>query len=807
MDYGPVTYPKPYFTPDLVKWNIIIPVMVALLGQVSSFLTTPEGSLIYHLILVFSVGSALQSAYVHWRSSEFPQARRTLLGLSMLLAAQLLLFVVSALGTLGLLNLQLFLPPLDRAVTLFSLVWIIWLWAFPEPSRAADTATWLLTILVLAGLGLGLVAYSQEPVLPPYNKTIYDTAWQMASLLVSALGLIVLLVRRPNGWANGVAFLALCFTGHLLYMLFGMAEGNFPGTVRIFHLAAFPILMTLPQRFPAPANRLTSVKQQDTPVAGERRRYSTDPKTFHALLALAGESQTDKLSQAITRAIAQTMLADLCFLIYLTDNNNQLQIASGYDLIREENLEGGSLSKSIIPMLTNAMQRGRPLRLPASSTSADIKGLSDMLGLNSPGHIMSVPIITPEKDPLGGVLLLSPYSNRQWSAEDQAFLSNIAASLVPIIQRGQRMTTLEQRGEQTRQALDVAQERAKELERRNEELLKQMDAVRVESQEGLAQAENFAALTAIYETTQKAFEKLKQENEELRAGKDSGGAPANVNSTQIESELRLTLEEVARLQNQLAEANMRIVEADKGISTARSTEQAEVVASISQELRQPMSSIVGYTDLLLGESVGILGALQRKFVERIKASTERIGNLIDDLIQVTTLETGLNDLKPEPVDLNAIIDNAMAYTSSQVREKNISMHLDLPKNVASIYADREALQQILIHLLQNAGSASPVEGTVRLRVQTQSEDGREYVLIQVSDTGGGIPAEDLNRVFTRLYRADNVLIQGVGDTGVGLSIAKTLTEAQKGRIWVESQMGVGSTFSVLLPLARKPTEK
>jgi signal transduction histidine kinase len=252
---------------------------------------------------------------------------------------------------------------------------------------------------------------------------------------------------------------------------------------------------------------------------------------------------------------------------------------------------------------------------------------------------------------------------------------------------------------------------------------------------------------------------------------------------------------------------MRIIEAEKGVSSARSTEQAEVVASISQELRQPMSSIVGYTDLLLGESVGILGALQRKFVERIKASTERIGNLIDDLIQVTTLETGLNELKPEPVDLNVIIDNAMSYTSSQVREKNISMHLDLPKNVASIYADREALQQILIHLLQNAGSASPVEGTVRLKVQTQSEDGKEYVLIQVSDTGGGIPAEDINRVFTRLYRADNVLIQGVGDTGVGLSIAKTLTEAQKGRIWVDSKMGVGSTFSVLLPIARKITEK
>jgi signal transduction histidine kinase len=780
--------------------------MVPLLEQVSAFLTTPEGSLIYHLILVFSIGSALQSAYVHWRSSEFPQASRTLFGLIMLMAAQLAVFTVSVLGLLGLLNPQIILPPLDRAITAFSLVWMIWLWAFPEPSRSADAGTWLLSVLVAAGFGLTTVAYSAEAVQQPFNMSVYDTFWQMATMGLATFGLIVLLIRRPNGWGNGAAVMVLFFAGSLLYMRFGSPAGSFPGVVRFMELAAFPILMTLPQRFPGPANRVTSVKQQDVPVEGERRRYSTDPKTFHALLALAGESQTDKLSQAITRAIAQTMLADLCFLIYLTDNNNQLQIASGYDLIREENLEGGSLSKSIIPMLTNALQRGRPLRLPSSSTSADIKGLSDMLGLNSPGHIMSVPIVTPEKDPLGGVLLLSPYSSRQWSAEDQAFLTNIAVSLVPIIQRGQRMTTLEQRGEQTRQALDVVQEQMKELQRRNDELLRQMEKVRADSQTGLDQAENLVALTAIYETTQKAFDKLKLENEELKAGRGVAVVPVNVNATQIENELRLTLEEVAHLQNQLAEANMHIVELEKGAASAQSTEQAEVVASISQELRQPMSSIVGYTDLLLGESVGILGALQRKFVERIKASTERIGSLIDDLIQVTTLETGLNELKPEPVDLNMIIDNAMSYTSSQVREKNISMHLDLPKNMTPIYADREALQQILIHLLQNAGSASPMEGTVRLKVQTQAEDGREYVLIQVSDTGGGIPADDLNRVFSRLYRADNVLIQGVGDTGVGLSIAKTLTEAQKGRIWVESQMGVGSTFSVLLPLARKSME-
>jgi signal transduction histidine kinase len=779
--------------------------MGASLSQIFSVLTEPAGSLIYHLILVFSIAGALQSAFVHWRSSEFPQARRTMFGLGMLLIAQICLFLVSALGMQGLINLPLFLPPLDRAVTLFSLVWLIWLWAFPEPSRPADAGTWLLSLLVLSALGLSLAANSTRSSFSSYNLTTSDSYWQLASLGFSLLGLLILAVRRPNGWGYGIAVFLLSFAGHLLYMMIARVEGDFPGAVRLAHMAAYPILLTLPQRFPTTSNTLTTVKQQDAAV-GERRKYSTDPKTFHALLALAGESSTDKLSQAITRAIAQTMLADLCFLIYLTDNNNQMQIVSGYDLIREESLEGGSLNKTLIPMLTNALQRGRPLRLPASSTSADIKGLSDLLGLTNPGHLMSVPIITPDKEPLGGVLLLSPYSNRLWSAEDQAFLTNIAVSLVPIIQRGQKMSSLEIRGEQTKQALDVAQARVADLERRNNELLKQMEAIKADAQEGLTQADNLAALRKMQEETQQALERLKQENQELRAtasGRAEKQATSYASSAQIENELRLTLEEVARLQNQLAETNMRIVEAEKGSSAAHSTEQAEVVASISQELRQPMSSIVGYTDLLLGESVGILGTLQRKFVERIKASTERIGNLIDDLIQVTTLETGLNELKPEPVNLDLIIDNAMSYTSSQIREKNISMHLDLPKNVAPIYADREALQQILIHLLQNAGAASPVEGNVDLKVHTKTENSREYVLIQVTDTGGGIPPEDLGRVFTRMYRADNVLIQGVGDTGVGLSIAKTLTEAQKGRIWVDSKLGVGSTFSVLLPIARE----
>jgi signal transduction histidine kinase len=773
---------------------------MGLFNQAFSLLADPPGNLLYHLVLVFSISGALQAAFIHWRISAFPQARRTVIGLTVLMLPQVILFVISGLGWQGIVNLTVFLPPLDRAMTLISLVWLIWLWSFPEPDRAIDAATILLTLFILTGLALSLAAWGDQAPDTLYNTTTQELIWQSVSLLVIAAGIVMLVVRRPNGWGNGLAVLILVLAGHSLHLIFGRTDGNYPGVIRVAYMAAYPFLMTLPQRFPMPsANRPTTIKQ-DAPVE-ERRHYSTDPKTFHALLALAAETDSDKISKAITRGIAQTLLADLCFLIYLAEDKNQITIASGYDLIREENLEGASMNKSSIPMLTNAMQRGRPLRLPASSTSADIKGLSDLLGLSNPGHMMSVPITTPEKETLGGILVLSPYSERAWRAEDQAFLSNISTALVPIIQRSQRISDIERKQEEAESALESVRNQLDDLEAQNKELEKQLEIARKKAGQSPVQAEKIASLLIVQQESLKQIEQLKKENEELQTVKKAGTVAAGEDSEFIEAELRAALGQAARLQNELADANIKLLKFEKGQAGAVSTEQSEVIASIAQELRQPMSSVVGYTDLLLGESVGILGSLQRKFVERIKASTERIGTLIDDMIQVTNLETGLTELKPEPADLNAIIDNAMSYTSSQVREKNISLHLDLPKEVQSIYADREALQQILIHLLQNAGAVSPNEGTITLKVQTRTEDEQEYVLLQVSDTGGGIPSEDIPRVFTRLYRADNVLIQGVGDTGVGLSIAKTLTEAQNGRIWVESEAGVGSTFSVLLPMS------
>ena len=177
-----------------------------------------------------------------------------------------------------------------------------------------------------------------------------------------------------------------------------------------------------------------------------------------------------------------------------------------------------------------------------------------------------------------------------------------------------------------------------------------------------------------------------------------------------------------------------------------------------------------------------------------------MNHLIGDLIQITALDSGSVAFTSQPIELIEVIDESIEHTSAQFREKNIVLRVDLAPNLPKMHSDKDSLHQIILHLLQNAGAASPIEGEIFLKAEISDNTDEDIIKIEVTDSGQGISKEDLSRVFSRLYRADNPLIQGVGDTGVGLSIAKTLTEALGGRIWVETTEGIGSTFSLLLPV-------
>ena len=785
-----------------------------LLNDLAVFLANPPGNLVYILAVAFTLIGSLQGAIGQWRITGLPQARRLVIGLAVLIFIQLFIFIFSGLIQQNIIQGSLFLPVIDRSAILLSLVWIIWMWAFPDYARTGDVATILLSLLIFAATIFGSVFYVNENTGQGFfNVSSQAFYWDLGGIVILCMGIGLLLIRKPADWGSGLAVVFLPLLGFIFDIFLPAESGDYSGILRFFLLATYPILLSLPSRFfmisskpllpPIFDESVTVVENENQSLtlhesAGnseiqDRRKFSTDQKTLQTLLVLAAETDSNKINQSIVRAVAHSLLVDLCFLIFINGDENSLFISIGYDLIREENLEGGIINRDAVPMLANAVNRGRPLRLQSNTASADIKGLGQLLGLANPGNLLSVPI-SSSTGTIGSILLLSPYSNRIWSADDQAYLVNISSLLYPIIERSRRSNDLDIDRERAVSSAKDAVEQSMKLNLANNELTAQVNLLMGQ----LAQTREEAAEQA--ELLAQSIQLESSKEEILTPIDNSEGGPSTRSSSQMENELRMTLVEMARLQNQLAQSNTRIIELESKGSSLSNSDQVEVIASISQELRQPMTSIIGYADLLLGESVGILGALQRKFIERIRTSTERIGSLVDDLIRINNLESGPVNFNTETVDLNLIIDNAMAYTASQMREKNIALRIDIPENLQPLNADREALQQILIHLLQNAGAASPVEGSVTLRVRTQVENAQEHVIIQVSDTGGGIPREDLPRVFSRLYRAENTLIQGVGDKGVGLSIAKTLTDAQHGRIWVDTDMGVGSTFSVSLPL-------
>ncbi len=232
----------------------------------------------------------------------------------------------------------------------------------------------------------------------------------------------------------------------------------------------------------------------------------------------------------------------------------------------------------------------------------------------------------------------------------------------------------------------------------------------------------------------------------------------------------------------------------------------QFVASLSQELRTPMTSIIGYTDLLLGESVGLLDDMQRKFLQRIKANIERLNTLLNDLISVSVIDAGQLELHRTPVDIGEILEDTIVDTRAQLEDKEISLELKLVDRTPAVEADADRLRQILANLVGNAAKCSPVGSTVQVSTAIHQEnegdesEGTRYLKVSVRDSGGGIAPGDQERVFERFYRADRAPINGLGETGVGLAIVKALVEAHGGRVWVESEMGVGSTFSFLLPI-------
>jgi PAS domain S-box-containing protein len=217
------------------------------------------------------------------------------------------------------------------------------------------------------------------------------------------------------------------------------------------------------------------------------------------------------------------------------------------------------------------------------------------------------------------------------------------------------------------------------------------------------------------------------------------------------------------------------------------------VSTVTHELRTPLVSISGYTDLALKGKFGSLSEDMESGLKIIKRNVDRLVNLTGDLLDIQRMESGKLELKISPLDLKEIIDHCVAEIKPLLKEKQ-ELTVQVPDVLPTIQGDRIRLSQVLMNLLSNAAKFTPQGGTIKLSVK----DEEDIVEVQVSDTGIGINKEDLQRVFEPFATIQKpTYIQG---TGLGLSVTKGLVEAHGGRIWAESEgEGKGATFTFTLP--------
>lgn len=226
-----------------------------------------------------------------------------------------------------------------------------------------------------------------------------------------------------------------------------------------------------------------------------------------------------------------------------------------------------------------------------------------------------------------------------------------------------------------------------------------------------------------------------------------------------------------------------------------SKRKTDFISAVSHELRTPLTSIKGYASILLAGKLGQLPEDVRLRLDKINRHSDELTHLVNDLLDISRIESGRVIMKREPVNLNITITEILDLLSVLLKEKQIEFSYTPVENLTSISADPSQIKRVFINLLGNAIKFTPVKGKISVTVHAQDK----IAQIDITDNGCGIPEDSKEKVFEEFYRVDNQINDQVKGTGLGLALVKHIVEAHGGKIWVTSKIGQGSTFSFTLP--------
>ncbi|MDW8278761.1 MAG: GAF domain-containing protein [Anaerolineales bacterium] len=234
--------------------------------------------------------------------------------------------------------------------------------------------------------------------------------------------------------------------------------------------------------------------------------------------------------------------------------------------------------------------------------------------------------------------------------------------------------------------------------------------------------------------------------------------------------------------------------------------KSEFVSFVAHELKNPMTAIKGYAELLAAGAGGTISETQAAFLSVIRSNIERMKTIVEDLNDASKLEAGRLRLDLKPVEVPQVVEQVIRSTKRQIEDKNQTIEVELPSDLPKIWADRTRIEQILVNLVSNAHKYTPEGGQIVVRAeraanQWDPQGAAEVVHISVQDNGLGMTPEDQRKIFQKFFRSDDEQARKSPGTGLGLNITKSLVEMQGGKIWFESEFRKGTTFHFTIPIS------
>ena len=241
---------------------------------------------------------------------------------------------------------------------------------------------------------------------------------------------------------------------------------------------------------------------------------------------------------------------------------------------------------------------------------------------------------------------------------------------------------------------------------------------------------------------------------------------------------------------------LRTLELSKAVNELKnlSKRKSAFVSAVSHELRTPLTSIKGYAAILLSKKLGNIPDSIKERLEKINRHSDELVHMVNDLLDISRIESGRVVMKRESYNLKELMDSVLDLLSVQIKNKNIALSVELSSQF-NVVVDKSQIERVFVNLIGNAIKFTPSKGKITLSAKPADN----FIQVNISDTGIGIPKEVQEKVFEEFYRVDNPVNETLKGTGLGLSLVKNIIQAHGGSIWVDSQPGVKTTFSFLLP--------